>query len=753
VSTMTAVADAVDAADLRHALDFDELRLHYLPIVEFGTGRVVGVEALVRWQRGPGDVLPPDAFLDLAERSGQLIELGRWVLEHALGDVTAVDPRLRLSVNLSLPELLAPQLPATVAAALAASGYPASGLHVEVSERSMTGDLGRVAAAMRRLKNLGVRLSVDDFGIGASSLAQLQRLPVDELKVDRSFVARMHDDRTSAALVRAIVSLARSLRLTTLAEGVETEAQERMLLGLRCTAAQGWLYADARPSVAEAIAAVDTEGIRRRTGPGTGALWSGVATTGVAASIVESAFAHAPIGMALVDGTGTQLAVNPALCHLLGAPAADLVGHSCWDAVHPDDVPDDQAQMDAVLRGETHGYVCEQRYVDRAGALHWVEVTVGGAPEETTGAVSEVRLLRQVRSIHDRRRAEERTAVLAAVVDASVDAIVIVGPEGVITHFNPGAERLTGWRAEEVVGRRGPQVLGLVDAVVAGHPVRLPHTNLVDRDGTTIPVDVTVSPFNTPDGPGTSFVAILRDIRQQVAAAEALEAQADDLTEANGRLRAFAHQLSHELQQPLTAVGGFLHLLDRAGGLAEEPREWLACATRGQRRLTEAVDALRLTAEGEPSALVPVDLDTLVDEVLEDLREVLDDAGATVHRPGPLPQAAGDIGVLRRVVTNLLTNACRYRRPDRVLAIAVEHHIEDGRVVVEVTDNGHGFAADELEKVFVDGHRGSAAVGRAGTGTGLAIVRAAIDQLDGEVWADHAPAGGARLCFSLRLAA
>jgi len=632
------------APGLAGALERGELRLDYLPIVQLGTGMVEGVEALLRWDHQLGRLHHTATFLEGAERSGELVGVGHWVLATALRDVAEVgvaangEP-LRVSVNLSLTELVHPALPAAVARALEDCGHPPEALYLEVSERAVVHDVDRVLHAMETLKSLGARISIDDFGTGTSSLALLQSLPVDELKIDRSFVSRMHEDPRSAAIARGVAYLARSLQIRTLAEGVEEEAQERMLLGLRCTSAQGWLYAKAVPGVRAAIEAVDGGRVRDRTGTRVGALWSELHAESAAEHLVDQALTHASIGVALIDGTGTYLAVNPVLSDLLGAPPAELVGRSCWDAVHADDVAADQARLDAVLRGEAPGYVVEERYVDARGRARWVEVTVGGAPETTPG--DPVRLLRQVRSIEDRRRADEATRRLAE--------------------------------------------------------------------------------------------------------------QAVELAETNDRLARFASSLSHDLQQPLTALGGFLHLLAEHGGVDREgpPGEWLDAAQRTHRRLADAVHALLDTSLGTEVAVAPVDLANVFAGVVADLDGELQAAGATVEID-PLPPVLGDRAMLERVAANLVANACRYRADERPLHVRVSHrHDDGGRVTVVVADNGRGFSPDELDTVFAAGRRGSASEGRPGTGTGLAIVRAVVNGLGGHAWAEAGPGHGAVVCLAL----
>lgn len=744
---------------LAAAFQRGELRLAWLPIVDLGSGRVSGVEALLRLD-GPERARPLDVLVADAERAGDMGAVGRWVLTTALREVAAYPEPLRLSVNVSEAELLDADLPGALAAALAASGHPAELVHLEISERSLTAGTRDVVQAMTALRQHGVRLSIDDFGTGMSSLTQLQALPVDELKIDRTFVARMHEDGRSAAIVRGVVSLARSLRLSLLAEGVELATQERMLLGLRCTSAQGWLYARPQSSVAAAVASVDAAAVRARTGSGA-ALWSNLGSDPVAARIVEAAFTGGSIGMALIDGTGTHLAVNPALSALLDVPAADLVGGSCWDAVHPDDVARDQALLDAVLRGERDGYVLEQRLVAPGRGEHWVEVTVGGAPvDDADERGATMRLLRQVRSIEDRREAAARQAMLAAVVDASADAIVIGGVDGTVTHWNPAAETLSGRLAAEAVGSSAAVVLApaIAQHIAGGEAVRLADSTLEVADGSHVPVDATLSPIAPDGGDPTAFVAILRDMREQRAAAERLEQlnreladQASYLVDANGRLSFLASTLTHDLQQPLAALGGFLHLLanHRAEALDADGKEWLDAASRTFRRLTEAVEALARTALGAPVELEIVDLEAVFTEAVEDLSSVLRSAGATVH-VGALPLVYGDRAMLVRVATNLLANSARYRDPDRSARIEVRRRPSPpGRAVIEIADNGRGFDPTEVESVFRGGHRGRAAAGTDGTGTGLAIVRSAIAALDGQVWAEPRAPHGAAVCFAL----
>jgi predicted signal transduction protein with EAL and GGDEF domain len=247
-------------ADLRRALDFGELVVHYQPIVALATRRMSGVEALVRWQHPERGLLPPSVFIGLAEETGLIHQLGRQVLEAACVQVRhwqVQHPRhatLSVSVNLSPHQLTSDVVVGEVRDVLDVSGLPASSLILEITEGVMMHDTEATIQRLRALKALGVRLAVDDFGTGYSSLSYLQRFPIDILKIDRSFVAAIDSGQDEHSLARPIVSLARSLHLQTVAEGVETGAQADVLGHMRCDLAQGFYLAV--PQGAEAIGAL-----------------------------------------------------------------------------------------------------------------------------------------------------------------------------------------------------------------------------------------------------------------------------------------------------------------------------------------------------------------------------------------------------------------------------------------------------------------------------------------------------------------
>jgi diguanylate cyclase (GGDEF)-like protein/PAS domain S-box-containing protein len=240
-------------ADLRAALAGDELALHYQPVVELRTGRVVGMEALARWQHPVHGFVPPSRFVAVADRSGLTAELDAWVLRRALAeagslrDRGAIPREAYVAVNLSARNLCDPHLEEVVVSSAAAAGLSPTGVVLEITEGAIMDDPDISIALLHRLRDHGFGIAIDDFGTGYSSLAYLRELPITILKIDRSFVSHITEDRDARAIAASIVDLARAVGVTVVAEGVETAEQAALLHQFGCRAGQGWLWSAATP--------------------------------------------------------------------------------------------------------------------------------------------------------------------------------------------------------------------------------------------------------------------------------------------------------------------------------------------------------------------------------------------------------------------------------------------------------------------------------------------------------------------------
>ncbi|MEW6582195.1 MAG: bifunctional diguanylate cyclase/phosphodiesterase, partial [Actinomycetota bacterium] len=251
---------------LRGALDGGELLLHYQPVVRLSTGRVTGVEALIRWQHPERGLVPPSRFVPVAEEMGLIADIGAWALREACRDLSgwrATLPQaaeLRVAVNLSAAQLRSPRILSEVVGALERHGLPPSALMLEMTESMLIDRSDGNLALLRGLRRLGVHLAIDDFGTGYSSLSYLRRFPVNVMKIDRSFVEGLAGRPSDAEFVRGIVQLGRSLGLTTVAEGIECDAQLTALRRAGCDLGQGFLFSP--PVPADAVPAL--LGARRR---------------------------------------------------------------------------------------------------------------------------------------------------------------------------------------------------------------------------------------------------------------------------------------------------------------------------------------------------------------------------------------------------------------------------------------------------------------------------------------------------------
>ena len=237
---------------LRHALGRGELVVYSQPLADAQTGRIVGSEALVRWQHPERGLIPPDEFIPFAEETGLIVELGEWVLRTACAQNRARQdaglPSLSLAVNLSARQLQQPDLVDMVAGVLSDSDLKPESLELEITENTTMQDADGAISVLHDLEDLGVRISMDDFGVGYSSLGHLNELPIHTLKIDRSIVQAVTGQARKAAISSAIIAMAGSLKLDVVAEGIETEGQLAFFREQKCDRYQGFLLAEPMPA-------------------------------------------------------------------------------------------------------------------------------------------------------------------------------------------------------------------------------------------------------------------------------------------------------------------------------------------------------------------------------------------------------------------------------------------------------------------------------------------------------------------------
>jgi EAL domain-containing protein (putative c-di-GMP-specific phosphodiesterase class I) len=248
----TRVAEALNLeSKLRTALDLDQFVLHYQPKVSLASGQLTGAEALIRWNDPQSGLVPPGNFIPILEETGLIYEVGRWALRKALEDylrwrAAGLAP-MHIAVNVSPLQLRHRGFVAEIEKVIGVDAHAADGLQLEITESVIMQDVRHSIASLRAVRAMGVSIAIDDFGTGFSSLSYLSKLPVDTLKIDRSFVTDMTAGAEGLALVSTIINLAHSLKLKVVAEGVETEEQARALRRLNCDEMQGFLFSKAVP--------------------------------------------------------------------------------------------------------------------------------------------------------------------------------------------------------------------------------------------------------------------------------------------------------------------------------------------------------------------------------------------------------------------------------------------------------------------------------------------------------------------------
>jgi EAL domain-containing protein (putative c-di-GMP-specific phosphodiesterase class I) len=232
--------------ELMEAIEAREFEVHYQPLVAAKTGRLRSAEALVRWNHPARGLLLPGAFISLAEQTGQIVAIGRWVLHQACMDMAQrwrqTGQAVSIAVNISPLQFRRPEFIEDVFAVLEASGLPPELLELEVTEGVLLSGIDKAISMLKSLRELGVQVAIDDFGTGFSSLNYLRRLPITKVKLDRSFITDVTRDRGSAAIVQGVITMAHHLGLLVVAEGIETVEQQNYLASSDCDLLQGFLY-------------------------------------------------------------------------------------------------------------------------------------------------------------------------------------------------------------------------------------------------------------------------------------------------------------------------------------------------------------------------------------------------------------------------------------------------------------------------------------------------------------------------------
>jgi diguanylate cyclase (GGDEF)-like protein/PAS domain S-box-containing protein len=497
---------------LRHAIEHGGLTLHYQPVVGLPSGQVTGVEALARWNDSDLGTVPPDAFIPIAEQTGLVVDLGRWVLDAACTEAagwptgpSGLAPSV--AVNVSPVQLAQRGFVDDVTAALAASRLAPERLCLEITETAAITDLAATAARLGELRRLGVQLALDDFGAGHSSLTLLRALPVQLVKIDRSFIERVTRDTADAILVRLVIEAAHSLGRRVCAEGVETAEQAQQLIAMGCDAAQGWLFGRPKPASAELARALGER----------------------SATMLIDSGAEVPLlplggNDELVLATTPERVVTYASASsgpLLGWLPQELIGMAVPDLLHPSDRARAMAGEELATLYSDATSTTVHRVVHRSGAIRWFESTTRRLTDEH-GVVREVlSVSRDVTAMVEAQRAvADGEAMFRHAFDDAPIGMALTNLDGSFLRVNKAFAALVGWTTEQLDGLLVPDIthpddlatdLANVGDLAAGrvlsHDVRKRYRR---PDGSDVPVVVHAAVVHGLDGrPAHVFAHVL----------------------------------------------------------------------------------------------------------------------------------------------------------------------------------------------------------------------------------------------------
>jgi PAS domain S-box-containing protein len=365
----TAMPAVADIFQVHHALEYDEIIPVYQPFFELRTGRLVGFEVLARLEHSQLGLVLPEKFISLAEENGLMGRLMGQMLHKIFRAAPAVPAPFVLAVNVSPIQLRDLGLASQIRDAAEKEGFPLQRLVVEITESAFLHNVERAQTITHELKAMGCMLALDDFGTGYSSLGHLDALPFDHLKIDRSFVKSMTNTRGSRKIVGAIIGLGRSLGLTTVAEGVETEEQANLLLCLGCDLVQGWLYGRAVPAdaIPSTIAAPSRRVSAGGTVPAHGMTISSLeALPAQSLAQLQAIYDGAPVGLCFLDRTFRYVSLNKKLAQLNGASVASHLGRTVKE-MFPEWFPSYEPYLLSALQGQAIAGVEIARSQSKAG--------------------------------------------------------------------------------------------------------------------------------------------------------------------------------------------------------------------------------------------------------------------------------------------------------------------------------------------------------------------------------------------------
>ncbi|MDR4947180.1 EAL domain-containing protein [Neobacillus cucumis] len=737
--------------DLHKAVEQEELLLHYQPKVSLKTGKIVGVEALIRWNHPEWGQVSPGSFIPIAEETGLIIPIGEWALYTACKQNKEWQQKgfhTTISVNLSAKQFTLSNLDETVAKILNETRLEPRYLELEITE-SITANIERTITTLQKLKKIGVRISIDDFGTGFSSLNDLQKFPLDTLKIDQSFVRRLQNNPNDETIIKTIISMAHNLNLNVVAEGIETKEQLVFLQEHLCDEGQGYLFT--KPLTANELenSLMDIQKVVKEYGISQDVnerMWSEELVRIARKELNETI--RLQQGMTFkfknINGKLIHTLCDGELLYRLGLIPSLVVGKQLKDFLPKEMAETKEEYYQRAWNGEEH--------VNYEDELNGISYLAALSPIKRGGEVVEV--IGSCIDITDRKKAEkallESETKYRLIAENMTDLIILFDVNRKGIYASPSHESVLGYSSEYFEGNSTLNLIHPEDVDAAMRqftevfntkiPARV-EVRLLHANGEWKLFDCTGTPVMSENNQVQHIMVVSKDITEKRKAEEMLR-NAEKLS----LVGELAAGVAHEIRNPLTSIKGFIQLF-REGFV--KPEYFNVILTEFN-RIEEIIKEFLTLAKPQEIQPKLVNIPLLLKEIetLLESETLLNDVHFSIEIEPDLPLVMCDANQMKQVLINLCKNSFEATDIKDNGVIGVKAYINQDHLIIQIRDNGIGISEERLKRLGEPFYSNK----EKGTGLGLMTCFRIIKQHKGSLTFDSKENQGTTVEIRLPLA-
>ncbi|WML49522.1 EAL domain-containing protein [Neobacillus sp. PS3-34] len=717
--------------ELHKAIEHEELILHYQPKVNLKTGKIIGAEALIRWNHSEWGMVPPGDFIPIAEETGLIIPIGEWVLFNACAQNKKWQAdglgNMIISVNLSARQFSQSKIVQTVERVLKETGLEPQYLELEITE-SMTMDICRTITTLQDLKKLGVLISIDDFGTGFSSLNYLKQFPVDTLKIDQSFVRELHNNSNDETIVKAIISMAHTLQLNVVAEGIETREQLVFLQQHLCDGAQGYFFSKPRPAKELSKEFFAIEGLVKEFGISqdiNDRMWMEESLRIARKDLQETVRRQQGLTLKYkkIDGKFIHTLCDGELLYRFGLSPDQLIGKELADFL-----PYGAAKEKTVFYQKAWDGDENVTYEAEINGIHYLAalspIKRGEEVVEVIGSCIDITTLKETEIAL--RESQEMYRLIA---ENMTDLIVIFDLEGKILYASPSHESILGYPSSYYEGRRlfdefHPDDQGMHSIIFEETIKNKQSSHLEVRmslcEGGWKLFESMLTPIFDENGSVRHIVGVAKDITDKRIAEELL--WKSEKLSVVGELAA---GVAHEIRNPITSIKGFFKLFQQ--GMIE-PKYFDVIHSEFD-HIEEIINEFLTLAKTQAIDKKTIKVKKLIDDVTTLLESETNLKNIQIHKydEESFQEILGDPNQLKQVFINLANNSIE-AMPNGG-NIHIEAQSEGSHVIIKFSDDGVGMSEERIQSLGEPFYSNK----EKGTGLGLMLCYKILKEHNGTI--------------------